>query len=136
MTNFRKAILATLAAVTLAGTMQPSYAGGGGWGGPGVIKPGIGKPFKPGFKAPGPKKPGPKKPKHHHNHNYEGAALGILGGMIIAGAIANSQQQLVYVDGGNAHVAWCLDRYMTYDVQSDTYMSNSGYRKYCSSPYR
>lgn len=122
MTNLRKAILATLAAVTLVGTMQPSYAGNG-WNGPNK------------FKAPvwvGPT----KHPKHHHKHNYEGAALGLIGGMIIGSAIANAQQQPVYVGNGNAHVAWCLDHYMTYDIPSDTYMSNSGYRKYCNSPYR
>ncbi|PWV99952.1 BA14K-like protein [Hoeflea marina] len=134
MTKLRTTILLSLAAFTLAGTMQPSQAGNG-WG-PGDFKPGIHKPFKPGFKAPGPKGPGPKKPHHHHDNNFEGAALGLLGGMIIGSAIANAQQQPVYVDSGNAHVAWCIDRYRSYDIPSDTYMSNSGYRKYCNSPYR
>lgn len=131
MKTIRNTILTAAAASFLAVSFQPANAGGGGFG-PGVIKPGIGNPgiIKP-WKVPGKVKP--KKP-HNNNNAAAAAALGLVGGMIIAGAIANSQNHAT-PSGDSAHVAWCDGRYKTYDWQTDTYMSNSGYRKYCNSPY-
>lgn len=45
-------------------------------------------------------------------------------------------QQPVYVQPGvNAHQQWCLQRYRSYNPQTDTYLSTSGVYKYCNSPY-
>jgi BA14K-like protein len=129
----RKTIATAIAAAALAVTFQPVTASAGGKF---VKNPGIVKPWKPGGFKPNP--PKPHKPHHHGHGNAAGAAaLGIVGGMIIGSAIANQQQaqQPIYAGNGNAHVAWCLDRYRSYDVPTDTYMSHSGYRKYCNSPY-
>lgn len=120
----RTTILATLAIATMSLTLQPAFAGGGGK--IFIKNPQIIKPMKPWH---------PKKPHHHHHNDGTAAALGLLGGMIIGGAIASSQAQTVQVGPGNAHFAWCINRYKSYDIGSDTYMSNSGHRKYCNSPY-
>ena len=132
----QKSILTVAAAITMAAAFQPATADAG----PKkyLKNPGIVKPWKPGGFKPTPHKPW-KPPHKHHNHGdaAAAAALGIVGGMIIGSAIANQPaQQPVYTGGGsNAHVAWCLNRYRSYDIPSDTYMSHSGYRKYCNSPY-
>jgi hypothetical protein len=34
-----------------------------------------------------------------------------------------------------AHVQWCMNRYRTYDVRTDTYVPRIGVRARCSSPY-
>lgn len=34
-----------------------------------------------------------------------------------------------------AHVAWCLDRYRSYDVYSNSFQPNHGPRRQCRSPY-
>jgi BA14K-like protein len=36
---------------------------------------------------------------------------------------------------GRAHVEWCSDRYRSYDRRSNTWLSNSGQRRICNSPY-
>ena len=35
----------------------------------------------------------------------------------------------------SAHVRWCLNRYRSYDVRTDTFQPNRGPRRYCVSPY-
>ena len=132
----QKSILTVAAAIPMAAAFQPALAEAA----PKkfIAKPGIVHPWKPGGFAPNPPKaPKPHNPHHGHGNAAAAAALGIVGGMIIGNAIANQPaQQPVYVGGGsNAHVAWCLNRYRSYDIPSDTYMSHSGYRKYCNSPY-
>lgn len=131
----RKTLATAIAAAALAVTFQPVAASAG----PKFIKkPGVVKPWKPGGFKPNPKKPWKPHHKHHgHGDAAAAAALGIVGGMIVGSAIANQQQQQPIYAGGNsnAHVGWCLDRYRSYDIPTDTYMSHSGYRKYCNSPY-
>ncbi|MAY61341.1 MAG: hypothetical protein CML29_03945 [Rhizobiales bacterium] len=130
----RKTLATAIAAAALAVTFQPVAASAG----PKYLKPGVVKPWKPGGFKPTPKKPWKPHHKHHgHGDAAAAAALGIVGGMIVGSAIANQQQQQPVYAGGNsnAHVAWCLDRYRSYDIPTDTYMSHSGYRKYCNSPY-
>ncbi len=34
-----------------------------------------------------------------------------------------------------SHVQWCSDRYRSYDRRSNTWLSNSGQRRQCNSPY-
>jgi hypothetical protein len=37
--------------------------------------------------------------------------------------------------GLDAHQLWCLDRWRSYDIYSDTYQPYHGPRRYCVSPY-
>lgn len=140
-TAIRATILATLAAATLSLAAQPAIAGGGG---PLVIKnPHLDKPIGPALpgKLVKPLKPvgpvGPKPPSGGHDHDAAAAAaLGLIGGVIIGAALAGQNQAApVAVGHGHAHVGWCLERYKSYDVGTDTFMSKSGQRKLCNSPY-
>lgn len=136
MTNaVSKTICTAFAAAMLATSMQPAHAAPGPGPLGGTIRP---IPHHPDLgltpvPSPPPPLPSPPHPSHHH-HGY-GAAMGLVGGMIIGGAIANSQQRPVYANQRDAHVKWCLGRYRSYNIASDTFMSYSGYRKYCNSPY-
>ena len=38
--------------------------------------------------------------------------------------------------GGSRHVRYCLSRYRTYSVRSDTFVGLDGYRHRCRTPYR
>lgn len=42
---------------------------------------------------------------------------------------------LPYYGYGDAHVAWCLSRYRSYDPRTNTYLGYDGYRHECVSPY-
>lgn len=81
---------------------------------------------------------------------WRGAAVGAVAG-VVTGAIVNNhrrEREVVYVDRyqprtvvverpvyGDRHINWCLRKYRSYDVRSDTYVSFSGGRRYCNSPY-
>lgn len=39
------------------------------------------------------------------------------------------------VSFSRSHVQWCSDRYRSYDRRSNTWISNSGQRRQCNSPY-
>ena len=56
-----------------------------------------------------------------------------IAGAIISGAINNSQPSVR--GGGSDHVSWCYDRYRSYRSSDNSYMSSSGYRRECNSPY-
>ena len=67
-------------------------------------------------------------------------AVTVIGG-VVAAANANrttTVQPLAYsgpvrVD---AHTAYCVNRYRSYDVATDTFQPNHGPRRACVSPYR
>ena len=67
----------------------------------------------------------------YHGHGYYGNGAAVLGGLaagaIIGGAIANSQAQ---ARGGDA-VAYCSQRFKSYDPASGTYMGYDGNRHAC-----
>lgn len=42
---------------------------------------------------------------------------------------------VVVVGGGNAHVAWCAQRYRSYQPYSNTFTGYDGLQHYCNSPY-
>lgn len=48
-------------------------------------------------------------------------------GIVIGNAYGNRR--------GRNHIAWCSDRYRSYDIRSDSWLSNSGQRRRCNSPY-
>jgi hypothetical protein len=64
---------------------------------------------------------------HHRRHYGTGAAVlgGLAAGAIIGGAIANSRAQ------ANDAVAYCAQRYRSYDVASGTYLGYDGNRHPC-----
>ena len=65
------------------------------------------------------------------------AAAGLIGGLaagaIIGGAIASQQAQAapVYVAPGNDAVAYCMQRFRSYDPASGTYLGYDGLRHPC-----
>jgi hypothetical protein len=66
-----------------------------------------------------------------------GVAGGLIAGAIIGGAIANSQPRYyggpVYYDApppGDA-VAYCMQRFRSYDPRSGTYLGSDGFRHSC-----
>ncbi len=86
------------------------------------------------------------------NAGSRDAFVGGLVGGVVGGVIGSSRRRspdVVYVEprpvyrepvvihrsAGNAHINWCYNRYRSYDSRSDTYVSYSGRRKYCNSPY-
>jgi len=85
--------------------------------------------------------------RHRGNHNgghnnwwvpgLAGAGIGLGIGLLNNAPYYN---QPVYraapvVSGGSAHVAWCEQRYRSYDVQSNTFQPYDGPRRECNSPY-
>ncbi len=79
-------------------------------------------------------------PRRHYRRGRSGAAAaaGIFGFALGAMAGQALAQPRTYYRGGrhDAHVRWCLNRYRSYDVRSDTFLSYDGNRYYCNSPYR
>jgi hypothetical protein len=68
-----------------------------------------------------------------------GVAALLLGGAIAGAALANSRQpKTVHVEPvGNpsAHSAWCHGKYKSYRDEDNSWLSYSGVRKPCISPY-
>jgi hypothetical protein len=64
---------------------------------------------------------------HHRRHYGSGAAVlgGLAAGAVIGGAIANSQAR------ANDAVAYCSQRYRSYDPASGTYLGYDGNRHPC-----
>jgi BA14K-like protein len=54
---------------------------------------------------------------------------------LIGGAYALGAQERSYDRYGNDHVEWCLDRYRSYNVRTNTWVSYSGEVRQCRSPY-
>jgi hypothetical protein len=67
------------------------------------------------------------------SNNGAGIALGIIGGLIIGGAIANSNNRSRNRD--RSHVDWCYDRYRSYRASDNTFQPYRGGRRQCNSPY-
>lgn len=64
---------------------------------------------------------------HHRRHHGTGAAVlgGLAAGAVIGGAIANSQAR------ASEAVAYCAQRYRSYDPASGTYLGYDGNRHPC-----
>ncbi|MFC6490278.1 BA14K family protein [Nitratireductor sp. GCM10026969] len=81
-------------------------------------------------------------PRHRHRHYRDrdddnvGAVIGgLAAGAIIGGLLAN-QARSSPAYRSDRHVEWCLSRYRSYDVRTDTFQPYNGPRRYCDSPYR
>jgi hypothetical protein len=116
MSKLKKCLITALAAVTLVG-MMPVTA---------EAQP-IHRPPPPGM---GPGGPGPSHhgapPRRGGGGAGAGAALGILGGVIIGSAIsaqqAEAQRRAAYEDA----IADCAARFKSYDPYSQTYRGYDG----------
>jgi hypothetical protein len=71
-----------------------------------------------------------------------GVVGGVVAGAIIGGAIANSQRQyyggpgyydepVEYAPPPGDGVAYCMQRFRSYDPRSGTYLGNDGFRHSC-----
>lgn len=77
------------------------------------------------------------RPRHYRRHHRNGdVAAGILGGLAAGAIISGMANQSYRVPSSNSHINWCLNRYRSYDVRTDTFQPYSGPRRYCNSPYR
>ncbi len=69
----------------------------------------------------------------------EAAALGVFGGFVAGAIITNpNRRQVVHVRparGSRAHVNWCVRRYRSYNIYTDTFTGYDGRQHYCNSPY-
>ncbi|MCT7375034.1 BA14K family protein [Chelativorans salis] len=80
-----------------------------------------------------------RKHRHRSRRGNAGAFLGgLAAGAILGGLLSQSSRAApVYrYRTSDPHVQWCLRRYRSYDVRTDTFQPYSGPRKYCNSPYR
>lgn len=69
---------------------------------------------------------GPGWRHHHRGYGWGPAIGGLAAGAIIGGAIANSQAQ-----AGANEVAYCSQRFKSYDPASGTYLGYDGMRHSC-----
>jgi hypothetical protein len=81
---------------------------------------------------------------HHGGYYYQNPwwLVPAVGAGIAIGAAGAYVANDGYYDGGyygrgygNRHVAWCLDRYRSYNPRSNTWVSYSGRVNQCISPY-
>lgn len=71
--------------------------------------------------------------RHYYRGYYYATpwwTLPLIGGPYFLGA-----QNRYYDRYGNAHVEWCIDRYRSYNVRTNTWVSYSGQVRQCISPY-
>ena len=50
---------------------------------------------------------------------------------VVGGTIGNSHNHRL----SNNHVQWCQDHYRSYNIRTNTWLSNSGQYRQCNSPY-
>lgn len=91
--------------------------------------------FEPRLPAPAPT-PAPAPAPSGGIHRDTALGIGIVGGIIAGAAIANAAKGRNVNNGPYVnHVNWCYNRYRSYQEQTNSFMSNSGRRKPCVSPY-
>ncbi|WP_274424401.1 BA14K family protein [Chelativorans sp. YIM 93263] len=77
---------------------------------------------------------------HRHRRSRRdntGALLGgLAAGAILGGLLSNQPSRAAPVYRSDPHVQWCMQRYRSYDVRTDTFQPYNGPRRYCNSPYR
>lgn len=110
----------------------PGWRGGGparGWRGPGWRGPGY---YNNGWGGPGWRGPGYYGPRYYnygYNNNGGAVAAGVIGGLAL-GAIAAGAANAANQNQGNP-VAYCAQKYRSYDPQSGTYLGYDGLRHSC-----
>lgn len=103
--------------------IRPALCGGGP----------VVRPVRPGGLRP--LAPAPKPPKRSGLSRDQKIGLGIVGGLLAGAAIANAAKAKPNNGPYNQHLAYCQGKYKSYDIGSNSYMSYSGVRKLCVSPY-
>jgi hypothetical protein len=91
---------------------------------------------------------GPPPRVYHHYHNDNGGAVigGLAAGTLLGLGIGAIASQPRYYDEGyevppprgiawRNHVDYCLDRYRSYNPQTDTYIGRDGYEYRCRGSY-
>lgn len=79
--------------------------------------------------------------RHHRRDRGRAAAAGIIGlglGAMLGQALTPRTyypRTYAYAGMPTAHVRWCQQRYRSYDVRTDTFLSYDGNRYRCNSPY-
>jgi hypothetical protein len=131
---------ASLTAISSAQAFTP--IGPGGLIGPGpIIDPPI---FIPpgGLAPPPPPPPGPPAPPaaDPHHHGMKPGLVGLIGvgaGLLIGSTLANKNQAQPAPAAGLPveHYLFCDKKYLTYDVGTDSFMGNDGFRHRCNSPW-
>lgn len=72
--------------------------------------------------------------RHYHNGYYYANPWWVL--PLVGAGIALSNRGDYYDGGyGNGHVEWCMNRYRSYNVRTNTWVSYSGRVNQCISPY-
>lgn len=71
--------------------------------------------------------------RHYHGGYWYSNPWWVLP-MVGAGIAIGSRDRYYGGYGGN-HVEWCLNRYRSYNVRTNTWVSYSGYVRQCVSPY-
>ena len=138
----RMTLAAALATALLAGGVIATSPASAFVPGPGNLAPGGNgppPPQPPGFGGPGgfanPQPPGggggggawPMPPGGGWGNGWGGGGFGL-------NIVAPQPQPMPQMsDPWQAHVAWCLQRWKTYNPNTDMYNSNNGPR-YCTSP--
>lgn len=84
---------------------------------------------------------------HRHDDAIVAGSLGLLGGMIIGGALAQPAPAPVYVapapvyvapgyiDPAAAHASWCASHYRSWSAYDNTWIDRKGRLRACVSPY-
>lgn len=80
--------------------------------------------------------PRPRNPRNRGIGRGEAAALGVLGGIIIGGAIANANRRSAnFGDFPAEHYLYCERRYRSYVAATNSFTGYDGQQHTCNSPY-
>lgn len=73
--------------------------------------------------------------RHHRRHNDDFRFGFGLGFPLALGAAPFYGNRYYGYEGSGGHVEYCMDRYRSYDLRTNTFMGYDGYRHECVSPY-
>jgi hypothetical protein len=68
---------------------------------------------------------------YHQGYYYQNRwwiVPSVIGGAVIGSQIRNTRYS-------NNHARWCAEKYRSYDLRTNTWLSNSGQVRQCNSPY-
>jgi len=71
--------------------------------------------------------------KHYHNGYYYASPWWLFAAPLVGGALSGAFGAPRYQ--GNAHVEWCLNRYRSYNPNTDTFLGYDGRYHRCNSPF-
>jgi len=71
--------------------------------------------------------------RHYHNGYYYASPWWLLTAPLVAGAVI--APRAYDNDYGDGHVQWCLNRYRSYNPNTDSFLGYDGRYHRCNSPY-